>query len=120
MDILTEEGFKGGYIIPGLKNYFASFDAGELLKGVERETSLTLDLPHDTKNAMSASYQAFGALLHNLLDQHKIQKVFVSGGGMKYWEEILDDSRPSLEITADPNLIHHSLFHWFTTQIEPL
>lgn len=120
MDVLTEEGFKGGYIIPGLKNYFSSFDAGELLKGVERETSLNLDLPHDTKSAMSSSYQAFGALLHNLLDQHKIQKVFLTGGDVKYWEEILDDSRPSLEVIPEPHLVHHSLLHWFTTQIEPL
>jgi type III pantothenate kinase len=120
LDILTEEGFKGGYIIPGLKNYFGSFEAGELLKGVEREISLNLDLPHDTKTAMSASYQAFGALLHNLIDQYKIQKIFLTGGDVKYWEEILDDSRPSLEVTVEPHLIHHSLFHWFTTQIEPL
>lgn len=120
MDVLNEEGFRGGYIVPGLKNYFSSFDAGELLKGVERETNLLMDLPRDTKSAMSASYQAFGALLHNLIDQHKIQKVFLTGGNMDYWKEILDDSKPSLEIKADPHLIHHSLFHWFTTQIEPL
>lgn len=120
LDVLSDEGFKGGYILPGLRNYFSSFEAGELLKGVERERSLNLDLPHDTKTAMSSSYQAFGALLHNLIEQHKIQAVYLTGGDLDFWQEILDDSRPSLEILPEPHLIHQALFHWFTTQIEPL
>lgn len=120
MDVVTEKGFLGGYIIPNLKTYLETFKKGEQLKKVSLEEELSPDLPRETKSAMSRGYTAFGALANNLIEQHGIPKVLLTGGEGASWQGFFDDARPSLVVENNPHLIHSSLAYWFTTQIEPL
>lgn len=120
IDIVTEMGFRGGFIVPGMNTYFETFQKGEQLKSFGLAQEQVCELPHDSVTAMTAGYQAFGALANNLLDQYKIRKVLLTGSSSSYWEALFDEHRPSLVVETHPHLIHSSLHYWFTTQIEPL
>lgn len=120
MDVINESGFEGGYILPGMQAYLECFQKGEQLKHIDLIPQLSPDLPKETGVAMTGGYSAFGALANNLIEQHQIRKVVLTGGSLALWESFFDDSKPSLVVENDPHLIHSSLHYWFTTQIEPL
>lgn len=120
MDVITSAGFEGGYIIPGLSNYFSTFAHGEQLKAVELNPQLSSELPHATAEAMRDSYMAFAALAQKLIVDHKIEKVFLTGGQSTLWKQIFLDLKLSVVVQDEPSLIHWALHYWMTTQIEPL
>lgn len=120
LDLVDESGFRGGYILPGTKAYFESFQQGDQLKSITLEADADPTLPRDSASAMARSYQAFAALAHNLVEQYKVNQVFLTGGGASLWEEFFHDHKPSLHVQVTPNLLHSCLATWFTTQIEPL
>lgn len=114
IDVITDQGFQGGYIAPGIKTYFAAYENGERLKSVEVDALFEGKLPQETSKAISESYGAFAALAKDLVEKYKIEKVFISGGDSLYWKNALGD----LDVELIPHLIHTSLHYWMTTQIE--
>lgn len=120
MDVVTDSGFEGGYIIPGVERYFASFSSGEQLKSIQLDHSISTSLPHATSEAMRDSYAAFAALAQKLISDHKIEKVLLTGGQCAIWKYIFDSLEVSVIVQEEPTLIHWSLHYWMTTQIEPL
>jgi len=120
MDVITSQGFEGGYIIPGVDKYFSSFSSGEQLKSVELDKSVAHTLPHTTSEAMRDSYFAFAALAQKLIGDHKIERVLLTGGQCAIWKHIFDKLEVSVVVQEDPTLIHWALHYWMTTQIEPL
>ena len=120
MDVVTKNGFEGGYIIPGTKNYFKTFQNGEQLETIAIDKNVTATLPHGTSEAMRDSYFAFAALAQRLISEHNIQKVLVSGGECALWKQIFDHLELSVVVQEDPTLIHWALHYWMTTQIETL
>ena len=120
MDVVTTDGFQGGYIIPGLSSYLETYQKGEQLKSVSLEGPVKLGLPHETKDAMRDSYSAFGSLAKKLLTNFDIEKVLLTGGSFKLWEEILNSLGQGTIVEKEPHLIHWALHHWMTTQIELL
>lgn len=120
MDVVTDKGFEGGYIIPGLQQYFESFKKGELLKEVSLSEELSATLPHVTSHAMRDSYVAFAALAQKLISEHRIEKVLLTGGQSGIWRKIFDSQGLSVIVQEEPTLIHWALQFWMTTQIELL
>ena len=120
MDIVTENGFLGGYIIPGTQNYFEIYGKGEQLKSIPLSLSFTHALPATTAEAITESYSAFAALAKKLMMEHKIQKIILTGGLTSLWEGFFQDAKDSLVVEGHPHLIHWALQYWMTTQIEPL
>ena len=120
MDVVTENGFMGGYIIPGTHHYFETYGKGEQLKDVPLSLSFSHGLPNDTAQAITESYTAFAALAKKLLDTHKIQKIILTGGLTSLWEGFFQDEKNRLVVEGHPHLIHWALQNWMTTQIEPL
>jgi pantothenate kinase type III len=120
MDVVTETGLQGGYIIPGTKAYFESYGKGEQLKDVSLNLSFTHSLPHETAQAITESYSAFAALAKKLMTEHKIQKIVLTGGSTSLWQEFLKEDNQSAVVEGNPHLIHWALQYWMTTQIEPL
>jgi type III pantothenate kinase len=116
MDVITLEGFQGGYIAPGIKTYFNAYENGERLKSIEVNALFEDTLPKETTKAISESYGAFASHAKELVRKHEIQKIFISGGDSLYWKDALKD----LDVTVEPHLIHSSLHYWMTTQIELL
>ncbi|MBA2403383.1 MAG: type III pantothenate kinase [Bdellovibrionales bacterium] len=120
MDVITKNGFEGGYIIPGMKNYFETFEKGSLLKAIEIDQNVSAILPHSTTEAMRDSYFAFAALAQKLISEHKLDKVLLSGGQAALWKQIFDHLQLSVVVQQDETLIHWALQYWMTTQIETL
>lgn len=120
VDVVTEKGFLGGYILPSLSTYLETFHKGEQLKDLTPEHELPGTLPKGTAQALSGGYTAFGALANNLLEQHGIRKVLLTGSQASLWDSFFEDGRPSLVVEKNPHLIHSSLLYWYTTQIETL
>lgn len=120
LDIVNESGFQGGFIAPGLSAYFSVYQKGEQLKSLNFSSNFSFSLPKDTISAMSLSYLAFVELAKGLIIKEKVQNVFVTGGGTELWKDFLKDVQDQREIINEPNLIHHALHFWMTTQIEPL
>jgi type III pantothenate kinase len=120
MDVITNAGFQGGYIFPGLPTYQASFQNGELLKTVSLSKNLSLELPKATAEAMRDSYLAFAALAQKLIVECQIDKIVLTGGQISLWKQIFDHLKVSVIVQEEATLIHWALHYWMTTQIETL
>ncbi len=120
MDVITKDGFMGGYIVPGIDNYNSLFNKGEQLQEVLIDKDLSISLPQTTKDAMRDSYFAFAALAQKLTSDHKIDKILLTGGNCALWKQIFDQLKVSVIVEEDPTLIHLALQYWMTTQIETL
>lgn len=120
IDVVTTNGFEGGYIVPGAEAYFETYQKGENLRQFDLKFSPSAGIPHDTQTAMVGSYSAFAALVRELIREHQIQKVLITGGASPLWENLLSDLKAPPVVETHPDLIHSSLLYWMTTQIEPL
>jgi pantothenate kinase type III len=120
MDVVTETGFQGGYIIPGTKSYFETYGNGEQLKAVSLDLNFNHSLPKNTASAITESYSAFAALARKLMVDHGIKKIILTGGLTSLWEGFFQEEKASIIVEGHPHLIHWSLQYWMTTQIEPL
>ena len=120
MDIISSDGFRGGYIIPGLDAYFSSYNKGEQLKSVPLTMHFTHALPTETAQAITESYSAFAALAKSLVTKHHIKKIILTGGLTSLWETFLHEPHQGLVVEGHPHLIHWALQYWMTTQIEQL
>lgn len=120
MDVVNEMGLRGGYIIPGLKAYYSSFQFGEQLKQISLDLKMTDEIPTETDLAMGQSYLAFVALAKKLINDYQIKRIIISGGQMNLWDQFFDREEQALVVERHPHLLHWALQYWFTTQIEPL
>jgi type III pantothenate kinase len=120
MDLISEAGFQGGYIIPSQQTYFETFKKGEQLKDVALQSYSGQELPHQTQDAMSGSYLAFVALAKSLIEKHSVLRVVVTGGNSSWWLEQLEHCGTGIIVKAEKDLIHSALHYWMTTQIEPI
>lgn len=120
MDVISENGFLGGYIIPGTEAYFSAYNKGEQLKDVPLKLHFTHTLPTDTAAAITESYSAFAALAKSLMSEHKIKKIILTGGLTSLWEGFFQGEKQDLVVEGHPHLIHWALQYWLTTQIELL
>ncbi len=119
MDVVTTEGFQGGYIFPSFEKYSQLFQAGENLKNRDLQLTSSLTLPSETNAAMAQSYSAFFALAQELINRHQIKKVTLTGGKSSSWEALFRERKGDWVVETSPHLIHSALHYWMTTQIEP-
>lgn len=120
MDVITSDGLQGGYIIPGISNYFQTYSQGEQLKDVILKTKPEMNLPQETADAMGMSYQAFAHLSKQLVEKYQLKKIILTGGDANIWKEFFNAFQLPVELEVAPHLIHSALHYWMTTQIEPL
>lgn len=120
MDVVNEQGFIGGYIIPGMKAYFESYQRGELLKDVSVSFQFSKEIPSQTDEAIRESYTAFAALANKIAVEHKIKKIVITGGSSASWMSFFERDTQAHIVEEHPHLIHWALHYWMTTQIEPL
>ncbi len=106
IDHIDQEGFKGGFIFPGLRVFMKSFDHGQKLTGdLALPTDLNIKLPHTTVDAMTEASKAY--LLGIIEITAKSQNstlIFTGGNG-----ELISQKLGSDNFFA--HLIHYSLFY---------
>lgn len=120
MDVVTEAGFQGGYIIPGAEAYLATYGRGEQLKDVPLTLHLKHSLPTETAQAMTESYSAFAALAKELINKFSLKKIIITGGQTELWLSLFADKAEGQVVEGNKDLIHWALQYWMTTQIELL
>jgi len=118
IDLVNQEGFKGGYIIPGLNLYFSLFQSGQNLKNINPRETLESSLPSDTNSAMTEGYLAFRLLIEKFKNEYFPSEIILTGGQALNWKNFL--SPMDLSLTIDPHYIHKAIHYWMTTQVELL
>ncbi|MFA5584730.1 MAG: type III pantothenate kinase [Bacteriovoracaceae bacterium] len=119
MDVVTPEGFIGGYIIPSYEKYLTTFGDGENLRDTPLSESFNFELPHTTDEAMSGGYHAFCAMAEKLIDKYKLETIIITGGRDNLWKE-WSQTQSSSQVIIAPHFIHQALVYWMSTQVELL
>jgi pantothenate kinase type III len=118
LDIISQDGLLGGYIIPGFEDYFSLFQKGENLQHYQEHFKHISSLPHSTEDALVGGYEAFVSLVEKLIHSHEVKNIIITGGKSAVWENFLSEFSNIIELS--PHHIHLALHHWWTTQIELL
>ncbi len=122
VDVVTNEGFQGGYILPGLKLLRTTLTSGAQLqepsfKGIEPKLLTGEMLPHTTPEALEAGMLAYAALIQRLLVRWGITQVLISGGDASLVQAALKPLARELPLQLEPHLVHWSLFEWYRRNI---
>lgn len=115
LDIIDQNGFQGGYILPGLEALAHSYEKGFLLKQQAPKSlqERTFSIPKDSEQAMASGlFHSFVAPIETILTDIKVKRLKITGGNGKYLVNALKTSnfQRSASILFDSNLIHKALF----------
>lgn len=82
MDLVSAEGFLGGYIFPGLNTFLKSYQSGAQLPSLKWETPLHLtSLPHSTDQAILGALELFlSATIIEVIKKTSPNKIILTGG----------------------------------------
>ena len=111
IDMISAEGFLGGYIIPGLELLNETYMKGHHLSKVTYPTNLDQlsDLPHSTEEAMSLGlFKIYEGLFH-LLYSHMPTMISLTGGKSDIIIELIKHCFAEVQIKHQPHLIHQAL-----------
>lgn len=112
VDLVTDDGHKGGYIFPGLKTSLDSYQKGSLLphlKTPNANDDLDLDnLPKNTEEAiLKAVTLQLKSSLKYIIDQLKPDNLLITGGQGEHVKVLLSGE---VNAIVDRDLIHKSLY----------
>lgn len=120
-DFISETGFNGGFIFPGVTTFLKSFGEGAQLPVLTRDlisTELSSQLPSSTPEAI---LKATTLYLHGIIDEllkiKKLDQIIITGGSSDLISSIIKE-KTNIEVQLMPELIHHSLFHIYQTIVE--
>ena len=118
IDVVSKDGFKGGYIFPGETTYLKSFSEGHDLPLFSKVLSRpSQELPQSTEEAIKQSYHLFmKSILREIMMSNNIDKVILTGGNTMNLGLYLEKYISSKEIM--PNLVHESLKFLFENNIK--
>ena len=115
IDLVTKDGFQGGYILPGLEKLRQAFFQGHLLKPFCQESiSRRIDLlPKDSSEAINAGLEhSFFDPIHSILSTFNFDEIVITGGNGAMVHNYLENKgfQRSASILFDSNLVHLGLF----------
>lgn len=112
-DLITDEGFMGGYIFPGSKTFLKSYSQGKRLPHIET-ISITENLPRNTEEAISMAHEIYwDAILENLLKKISPSRIVLTGGDLQVLERKLKNINSTFQLEFDPHLLHRSMHFLF-------
>ena len=120
MDLISLNGFEGGYIFPGEETYLQSFSKGAELPVLEATKNQTeLDIPRNTDDAIKQSYSIFmkGTLLE-VVNSYMPQSIVITGGGSINLIVILSQlndisENKFIKYKSIPKLTHKALRYFY-------
>ena len=122
MDIVSEKGFLGGYIFPGVNTFLSSYQRGnKLIVPNEKEDFKVLGLPHTTEDAILGALDCYlGSILENLIKKTSPDKIVITGGSSELIKnKILNLNLAKVQIETSHHLLHSSLFLIFQNHLRP-
>ncbi len=123
-DVVTPEGFRGGFILPGFTLTEESLGQGSQLKEAptpepSRGILTGEELPHTTVDALAGGMVAHVALIQRLITRWGPSQIVISGGNAPRLLNLLRKLDPSLPCQARPDLVHWALLDWYRRNIAP-
>ena len=116
VDLIDENGFQGGHILPGIQTFLNSYGAGALLPKLEEssiDTENPRNIPRNTPEAILASglHYLKGTLKEILSNLSPSLRLHLTGGGSPRLFPILKDIlSPDICLIYKPHLIHEALY----------
>lgn len=85
VDVVSVQGFEGGFILPGIDLIQGCYDSGELLQNPEEVVSFNKSIiPKNTAEAISLGAQRLVAsTLEDIVNTFSIDSVFLTGGSIE-------------------------------------
>ena len=113
LDFVNKDGFRGGYILPGLEALKKTFQQGDLLKNHNiTYAEIDSELPKETDAAMKMGLHfSFIAPIIDILLKQPTDEILLTGGNTEYLKSVIE-SHPELKkrkLIIDDQLIHKSL-----------
>ncbi len=110
MDIVTENGFQGGYIFPGIKTFLASYTQGSKLPILTQKEFDLKDLPHSTEEAILGAMNCYlESILGSIIKKTSPSKIVITGGGLNIIKAEVLKLNLKVQLESDPHLIHLAL-----------
>jgi type III pantothenate kinase len=114
IDLITKNGFEGGFIFPGEKTFLESYSKGANLP------TLTLDqlnwqnkdeIPVTTEEAILVACKNYLRNTYkDIIEKHRDVSIALTGGNCQKHATLIQDIFPESEIEITPHLIHDSLY----------
>ena len=113
IDFVDENGFKGGFILPGLEALKKNYQKGDLLKSHDISyTTIEEDLPKETDSAMkNGLHFSFISPIIDILKSFNTSEIILTGGNTEYIKSAIENNSSLKErkLIIDNQLIHKSL-----------
>jgi type III pantothenate kinase len=107
-DLITSDGFCGGYIFPGIKTFLKTYNQGSLLSSFDFQKSELRSLPQETKNAIiDAANIYIKSSLEHVIKTTTPDNIYITGGEGEIIKSFLTDL--NLNFDLQPHLIHYAL-----------
>jgi type III pantothenate kinase len=122
MDLVSEKGFLGGYIFPGLNAFLFSYQKGSNLRILEPKKDFKITgLPHSTEEAILGAADCYlDSVLECIIKKTSPSKIVITGGSLELIKnKILKLNLSEVQIETCRHLIHSSLFLIFQHHLRP-
>ncbi|RLA63321.1 MAG: hypothetical protein DRQ89_07005 [Epsilonproteobacteria bacterium] len=106
-DLVTNNGFAGGFILPGPRVFLESYGKGENLPTLmAAELKAEIPLPTSTETAIKDAHNLYQlSVINTFIEDYFPDRVILTGGYAKCLEPIVN-----MPVKIIPHLIHQALF----------
>ena len=122
LDFISEKGFLGGYIFPGINTFLSSYQKGSQLKILSLQKDFKIEgFPHSTDEAILAAADSYlDSALENIIKKYSPSKIIVTGGSLELIKDkVLKINSLKVQFETIPHLIHLSLFSIYQNHLLP-
>jgi len=113
IDFVNDDGFVGGYILPGFEVLRKTYQSGDLLKGHNHMEFIDLEkIPTKTQDAINNGlHLSFMTPIIHLLTLHDVDTIYITGGNAQYIDESFKENAllKDKKLVIKDQLIHESL-----------
>lgn len=112
-DLIDENGFQGGYILPGLNLLAETYNRGSnLFSPTDLKAKVERKIPQDTETAiLNGVYYSFLTPILQLISENQDQDIIITGGNGDTLTYSLKSAnlQQDASIQLEPDLIHNAL-----------
>ena len=113
VDYIGQDGFRGGYILPGIELIKRSFQAGHMLPDINIDIlhGKPTSLPQQTQEAMiDGIFNMYAGFFERISRNFATPSLIsLTGGRADKLHSVIEEIFPLTRINSDPHLIHKSL-----------
>lgn len=119
LDIISQKGFQGGYILPGINTFMKIYSEGKELSVFEFKKSELKELPHQTQDAIvdGANFYLKG-MLSEAIKKTSPCRIVLTGGSSEIIHKFLIELNLKIEIQLWPHLIHQGMLNLYLAHLK--